>query len=70
MKVNKAHCCGDCSNQVKIMKHPCNEKDFTKGSISERIAYGCALDCFDNNGKNRVVLMESQRGSCECWTPK
>lgn len=66
---HRKQCCCKCASQVKIRKHPWNKQAFAKGSISDHIAYGCALDCF-NKGENRVILMEDKHGECECWILK
>ena len=52
-------CCCDCKYQHKVYKHPCNQNEFSKGSITELMGYICML--FDNGG----IFFEQEHSFCE-----
>lgn len=59
-------CCCNCKFQVRIYKHPLNKESFTKGSILDKIGYGCLFP--ESIGK--VVFMDRRHGLCEVWKKK
>jgi len=59
--------CSECEHLVEIMMHPCNTNPLFKGSISTRVAYGCAIAMeFE---EKKIFLFENTHSSCEYFTP-
>ncbi len=56
-------CCCNCTNQLKLMKHPWN-KDFGKGSISEQCGWVCTVR-FDAGDSNEAIYFDKEHGMCE-----
>jgi hypothetical protein len=50
-------CCCNCSNQVKVFKHPLNKGE-AKGGILDLLGYGC-------KAYGDVIFMDRKHGMCE-----
>lgn len=59
--------CHLCKNQVRIHKHPWGAHEFSKGSISEFIAFGCNAPEDIVDGTQRVIMMDHEVSSCEMF---
>jgi hypothetical protein len=62
--------CNTCKYQIKICKHPWNEREFSKGGISEIISYGCSVQFDSTTDKNpRIIMMDHDTSvsSCELY---
>ena len=62
--------CDDCIFQVSIHKHPWNNNEYSKGKISEIIAYGCMMPDDNINNKQRIIMFDHDCGTCEMYTEK
>ena len=58
-------CCCNCKWQRKIVGHPWNTRQTTKGSITKTIGYGCAEPEME-----AIVMFDRVHGMCEMWTDK
>ena len=65
--------CKDCIFLIEVNKHPWNE-GIGKGSISERMGFGCILplqnDLRISRGGGIITYSDTNEGSCEMFTPK
>lgn len=61
--------CSTCTQMRRVFKHPWNQNEWAKGTISEQIGTVCILFTlpeFDNSDK---VIFSDRDGTCECWMP-
>jgi len=62
----RGRCCCNCTNQLKLVKHPGNRGEFGKGSISEECGYVCNVPMSRDLG----IYFENKHGMCEMYSPK
>lgn len=67
--------CTQCKYYFSVFKHPWNENEFAKGSISEKMGNACAFDLFNEtvNSKDedkRLFFSDREHGTCELFTRK
>ena len=73
LEFNKeGHCCCNCKHQKKLMKHPCNEPQFS-GSCATQ----CASDkgtplfvCAVPDALDHAYLSTDEHGMCEMYTER
>jgi len=53
-------CCCVCEYQEPIYKHPCNENEYAKGSISEIMGYACRVP-----GDIGMIFSDRKHSFCE-----
>ena len=68
-------CCCKCKHQEKISKHPWNKEEFSKGSISESIGWGCTVammmdDTDDDCSYPKITFSDTEHGTCTVFQKK
>jgi hypothetical protein len=56
-------CCCNCRYQKKIVGHPWNNRELTKGPISSIIGWGCNAPEME-----RIIMFDTKHGMCEMHT--
>jgi len=61
-------CCCNCAFQIELFKHPWNQHDLFKGSISESTKLYACIGLGHGDGKKQAIIFEKKHSVCEMHT--